>query len=53
VARVVAVIIVIDVHSLRFVVLSLFLSGQQYCSMFPRVCVACMGRISISNAQVS
>jgi hypothetical protein len=50
---VVAVIIVIDVHSLRLVVPSLFLSGQQYCSMLPRICVARMRRVSISNAQVS
>lgn len=52
-ARVVAIVIVIDTHSVRPVVLRLILGGQQYCSMLPRICVACMGRVPVSHVQIS
>jgi hypothetical protein len=52
-ARVVAVIIMIDMHRVRLVVLHLILGGQQYCSMLSGICVACMVRIPVSHVQVS
>lgn len=52
-ARVSAVVIVIDMHSVRPVVLRLNLGGQQYCSMLSSICVACMGRIPVSHVQIS
>lgn len=52
-ARVVAIVIVIDMHSVRLVVLRLILGGQQYCSMLSGICVACMGRIPVSHVEVS
>lgn len=52
-ARVVSTVIVVDMHSMRPVVLRLIFGGQQYRSMLPGICVACMGRIPISHVQVS